>query len=180
MPRKVILYIAVSLDGFIADQAGKIDWLETTTEFMEEDNRYAQFYATIDTVILGRTTYDQVVNELAPGNYPYQDATSYVLTSRPGENLENVIFTQEDLSLLVKKLKSQPGKEIWLVGGSSVVMPLLKANLIDEYQISTLPIILGKGIRLFTDFEPSLVLETVTSSLKNGIVTTTYRKPQEG
>lgn len=176
MSRKVILYIAVSLDGFIADQAGKIDWLETATEFIEEDNRYTQFYANVDTVILGRTTYDQVVNELAPGNYPYKDATSYVLTSRPEENQENVIFTQADLSSLVRELKSQPGGDIWLVGGSSVVMPLLKENLIDEYQLSTLPIILGGGIRLFTEFQPALVLETVSSTSKNGIVTTTYQK----
>ena len=176
MTRKVILYIAVSMDGFIADQAGKIDWLETTTEFIEEDNSYAEFYARIDTVILGRTTYDQVVNELAPGNYPYKDATSYVLTSRLEENQENVIFTQADLASLVRELKSQPGKDIWLVGGSSVVMPLLKANLIDEYQLSTLPILLGEGIRLFTEFQPAIVLETVKSSLRNGIVATTYRK----
>lgn len=176
MSRKVILYIATSLDGFIADPAGKIDWLETNTSDEEADTSYEDFYEMIDTVILGRTTYDQVVNELAPDNYPYENATSYVLTSRPTENQEKLIFTQEDVVTLVADLKEKTGKDIWIVGGSSVVMPLVKANLIDEYQLSTLPILLGKGIKLFTEFDSRVPLETVSSRLKNGIVTTTYRK----
>lgn len=176
MTRKVILYIATSIDGYIADQTGGIEWLNTATEIVEEDNGYEIFYDGVDTVVLGRTTYDQVVNELAPGNYPYDDADSYVLTSRESQELERVHFTNEAVVDLVNRLKKLPGNNIWIVGGSSVVMPLVKENLIDEYQLSTLPIILGQGIRLFQELPQPVSLKTGDVRLKNGIVTTTYYK----
>lgn len=76
--RKVVLYIATSLDGYIADKEGKVDWLVPTG--VEEDTSYEDFYAQVDTVIMGRTTYDQVVTELSPTHYPYEDVTSYIMT----------------------------------------------------------------------------------------------------
>lgn len=179
MSRKVVLYIATSLDGYIADSEGKIDWLETVPTYTEADNSYADFYQNVDTVILGRSTYDQVVNELAPDAYPYADADSYILTSRQTENSEKVFFTEENVVSLVTSLKKEAGKDIWIVGGKSVVMPLVEKDLIDEYQISTLPVLLGKGIPLFTEFNQRIVLEPLFSTLKNGIVSTTYRKTSD-
>lgn len=176
MTRKVILFIATSIDGYIADQDGGVGWLDTATEFVEEDQSYEAFYAGVDTVILGRTTYDQVVNELSPDDYPYKDVTSYVLTSRETKDLTNIHFTNEPVVDLVKRLRSEAGGDIWIVGGSSVVMPLVKENLIDEYQLSTMPIILGQGISLFQEMADSLILKTGDVRLKNGIVATTYYK----
>ncbi|MBP1044496.1 dihydrofolate reductase [Vagococcus sp. BWB3-3] len=176
MTRKVILFIATSIDGYIADKSGGVGWLDSATEIIEEDHSYEAFYEKVDTVILGRTTYDQVVNELAPGNYPYEDVTSYVITSRGTEDLAKVHFTNESVVNLVRELKASNGGTIWIVGGSSVVMPLVNENLIDEYQLSTMPILLGQGISLFQEMPKSLRLQTGEVHLKNGIVTTTYFK----
>lgn len=176
MTRKVILFIATSIDGYIADQDGGVGWLETATEMVEEDNSYEIFYQEVDTVILGRTTYDQVVNELSPGNYPYSDATSYVLTSRETADVDRVHFTSQSVVDLVKTLKAEVGGNIWIVGGSTVVMPLVEENLIDEYQLSTMPVILGQGISLFQKIPESVSLRTGNVRLKNGIVATTYYK----
>lgn len=176
MTRKVILFIGTSIDGYIADSTRGIDWLNTATEFKEEDTSYETFYQGVDTVILGRTTYDQVVNELAPGNYPYSDATSYVITSRETEDVEGVHFTSQSVVELVTELKAEEGQNIWIVGGSSVVTPLVEANLIDEYQLSVLPILLGQGIPLFQQSPVSLTLKTGDVRVRNGIVATTYYK----
>lgn len=176
MTRKIILYIATSIDGFIADSKGGIDWLGAGGEATEVDTSYEDFYGSVDTVVMGRTTYDQVVNELAPGNYPYADVDSYVLTSRPTENSEKIVFTSKEVTQLVEELKMEEGGNIWIVGGSSVVMPLMKENLIDEYQLAIVPIILGEGIRLFQEFSPSLQVTTTEVSTVNGLVYTKYVK----
>lgn len=160
MSRKVILFIATSIDGYIADKQGGVDWLPTdTTSNSEEDNTYETFYQAVDTVIMGRTTYDQVVNELSPEHYPYEGKASYVLTSRPGDGKEDIHFTSEPVVALVERLKNEQGGNIWIVGGSSVVKPLVEKNLIDEYQIAIAPIILGKGIPLFQTMNQSVALK---------------------
>lgn len=176
MSRKVVLYIATSIDGYIADEQGGIDWLHSQTEMSEPDNHYEDFFNRVDTVVLGRKTYDQIVNELAPGNYPYTSATSYILTHHVQPNTETLIFTDQPVVELVSQLKNKPGNDIWIVGGSSVVMPLVEANLIDEYQIALIPLILGKGIALFNQFEQPIALNTELVDSKNGIVYLKYSK----
>lgn len=176
MSRKVILYIATSLDGFIADEAGGIEWLSTATDYEESDNSYEEFYRQVDTVLMGRTTYDQVVNELAVDNYPYADSDSYILTSRGTANKEKVVFTDEAVESLVQRLKAEAGQDIWIVGGSSLVTPLVANNMIDEYHLATLPIILGKGIPLFAEQSQPLKLKLKEVSSLNGIVSAIYTK----
>lgn len=173
--RKVILYIATSVDGYIAKEDGGIDWLEDV-ETTEEDHSYEQFYAGVDTVIMGRTTYDQVTTELSPEVYPYEDVTSYIMTSREADARKNCHFVAGSVIELVKKLKEEEGENIWIVGGNGVIQPLVEANLIDEYQITLIPIILGKGIPLFNEMEESLKLKAISSHCKNGMVTTIYKR----
>ncbi|KFL43663.1 hypothetical protein CH76_05530 [Lysinibacillus sp. BF-4] len=173
--RKVVLYIATSLDGYIADKEGKVDWLVPTGA--EEDTSYEDFYAQVDTVIMGRTTYDQVVTELSPTHYPYEDVTSYIMTHESRASEGAVHFTDEAVVSLVQRLRKQPGGTIWLVGGASSIQPLVSANLIDEYQIATMPIILGEGIRLFTT-DTRVALRAVKSYEKNGLIYSTYARTE--
>lgn len=83
MAREVILFIAASIDGFIADKAGGVAWLEENIRGDEEDRSYDEMYEKIDTVVMGRTTYDQVTQELPPDVYFYEDKHSYIITSHP-------------------------------------------------------------------------------------------------
>lgn len=173
--RKIILYIATSIDGFIADKNGGIDWLGTGAIEETVDTSYEDFYQHVDTVILGRKTYDQVTTSLAPDNYPYADSTSYVLTSQLRENKENIIFTDQSVVDLVTKLKSEPGKDVFIVGGASIIQPLVENDLIDEYILATIPVILGEGIPLFHPIKRAVTLKPVSVNLINQIVYRTYR-----
>src|SRR5687768_2207279 len=114
-PRKVILYIATSLDGFIAKPDGDINWL-LQVEREDEDYGYYKFMNTVDTVIMGRKTYDKVLS-IVP-EYPHKEKKSYIITrtSRPSEG--NLVFYTGDVKSLVEELKSKKGKNIYLDGGA--------------------------------------------------------------
>lgn len=161
--RNVILYIAMSLDGFIARETGAIDWLDPAASSMKTDLQYRSMYQRIDTVLLGKKTYDQITQELSPQHWLYEDRHTLVFTHTPCENTSNVTFVQEDPVLVVKNLKQQDGKDIWLNGGASLVHPLLLEGLIDELQIAILPISLGHGIPLFPKEERSYTLSQLIS-----------------
>lgn len=176
MQREVILYIAASLDGYIAKTDGTIDFLGGGIELVEEDTSYQELMEKIDTVIMGRTTYDQVVNDLAPDNYPYEEQMSYIITTHLEKNTEKRIYTNQSPVELVEKLKSETGGAIWVIGGSSVITPLVEANVIDTYIITTIPTILGKGIPLFREFNGPVNVKVDDMYIKNGMVYTTYKK----
>lgn len=175
MARKTILYIATSLDGFIADSKGGIDWLHENAVGTETDTSYEDFYATVDTVIMGRTTYDQVTQELSPENYPYADSNTYVITSRGNHKEGNITFTDENVTDLVARLQKEQGKNIFIIGGASIINPLIEKNAIDEYQLAIIPTILGGGIPLFTTKE-TLKLTATDAKVVNNIVYHTYKK----
>lgn len=149
MSRKVILYIAQSLDGFIADSAGSVDWISGDDRHYEGDYGYSEFINGIDTVIIGYKTYRQIVDELSPGKWMYDDLKSYVLTNPDCEDTENIKFVKTQLPVLMNALKHQDGKDIWICGGADVLNQCVRENLIDRYIITTVPVILGAGIRLF-------------------------------
>ncbi|MGX7244485.1 dihydrofolate reductase family protein [Enterococcus quebecensis] len=174
MSREVILYIAASVDGYIAETDGSIDFLGGGIELVEEDTSYQMLMEKIDTVVMGRTTYDQVVNELSPEQYPYEEQMSYIITSHPDENSEKVIYTNQEPVELIQKLKEEDGEAIWVVGGASIIAPLVEAKLIDTYILTTIPTILGKGIRLFNEFNGPVNLKVEEVYVKNNMVYTTY------
>ena len=147
MERKIILYIACSLDGFIAAPGDNLDFL-SVVEKPGEDYGYNEFLAGIDTAIMGKRTYDWVKRN-AP-DYIHE-ITTYVYTRTPQPAEGKIIFYSGDLPDLARKLKSEKGKDIFCEGGAAVANILLKQHLIDEIIISIIPVILGKGIRLFTD-----------------------------
>ena len=155
--RRIILNIACSLDGYIARENGSIDWLPTDGG----DFGMKKFMDSIDTVFLGRTTYEQILT--FDCDYPYANKKSYVFSSRPGENKEDVEFVS-DMVNFSKKLVELPGKDIWLVGGGGIISSFLKAGLIDEIILSKLPIVIGSGIPLFQNVNKDIkfdILETI-------------------
>jgi dihydrofolate reductase len=146
--RKVILYLAASLDGFIATKEHKLDWLFEVEG--DGDNGYSKFAETVDTVLIGRTTYDWVM-EQENGKFPYPDKESYVFSRTEHAPTEYVQFVDGDLTGFIQKLKAREGKDIWLVGGGELIHSFLAEDLIDELMITVAPIILGSGIPLFAE-----------------------------
>jgi dihydrofolate reductase len=160
MERKVILFIAMSLDGYIANKEDSIDFL-SMVEQEGEDYGYADFVKTIDTVIIGRKTYEKVIE--MGFEYPHADKDVYIMTRAERPAIGKFKFHTGNISLLVQDLKLQPGKNIYCDGGSEIANELMKNNLIDEFIISIIPVLLGDGIRLFKDGRPIQSLKLTTS-----------------
>ncbi len=173
--RKIVLYIAMSLDGYIADKSGGVDWLNGDGSEPENCGSYSEFSSSIDTVVLGYNTYHQIAAELSPGNWPYEGMQSYVLTHRKLETQNEIHFVDTAMAELLTKLKQQDGKDVWLCGGADIIDQALKANLVDELTISVLPILLGDGIRLFQTNEIPKYLTLISHKSYNGIVDLVYR-----
>lgn len=144
--RKVVLYIATSLDGYIATEEHDLNWLLSVEG--EGDNGYSKFYDTVDTILLGRVTYDWIMEHEA-GNFPYTGKECYVFSRTKRDDNEYVKFVSEDIASFVRKLKNKDGKKIWLVGGGELNHIFIKENLIDEMIVTLSPALLGKGIPLF-------------------------------
>jgi len=146
--RKLILYIAVSLDGFIAGEGESLSWLDRVEG--QGDNGYEAFYAKVDTILMGRKTYDWI---MAHAEFPYAGKDCFVFTHAFRENRPDVTFVSGDAVSFAANLKEQPGTDIWLVGGGSLLRPLLDAGLVDEMILTVAPVVLGKGIPLFQNLE---------------------------
>ena len=147
MSRKIVLYTAVSLDGYIAKKNDSLDWLHAS-ETEGDDNGFQEFYDTIDTVLVGRRTYDQVILH-HPDEPPFEDKECYVFSRSVSGTEDNAKFVNEDIVEFTKKLKETDGGNIWMVGGGEALKPLLEAKLVDEFMLQVTPVILGEGIPLF-------------------------------
>lgn len=158
--RKVILFIAMSLDGYIAGTNDDLDFL-SIVEQEGEDYGYAEFVKTVDTIIVGRRTYDKVLS-IGFGSL-YAEKNVYVITRTAKPAAGNVKFYTGDLKELVSGLKNGEGKNIFVDGGAEIIHQLLKEHLMDECYISVIPILLGDGIRLFRDGRPEQELKFIDS-----------------
>jgi dihydrofolate reductase len=140
--RKVILFIATSLDGFIARNDGSVDWL-----FRDGDYGMAEFFRSIDTVLIGRKTHD-VMSVF--GQTSYRGRKNYVFSrSPPALPSADVEYTTAGPRQLIETLRLTRGKDIWLVGGSELIDTFLVEQLVDRITVSIHPVILGEGIPLF-------------------------------
>lgn len=174
--RKISLFIAISLDGYIAKPNNDLSFLKIV-EKEGEDYGYAKFTSAIDTLIVGRKTYDYVLKEIGSSHYDNGERDIYVITRTPKPNKGRVTFYTGDIAELVKKLKSENGKDIYCDGGAEVINELLKLDLIDEYIISIIPILLGNGTRLFKDGRPEQLLELISSkSFDTGLMQLHYKR----
>ena len=176
MKRKVILYISQSLDGFIADSKGNVDWILGNNENYDSDYGYEIFIKDIDTVILGANTYKQIKNELSPDKWVYENLKSYVLTNEIIEDTTNIKYVNMNIKELINRLQKEHGKNIWICGGANLVNQCVKEDLIDEYQITTVPVILGSGIRLFEENNKKIRLELKDTKEENGLIIGIYTK----
>lgn len=174
--RKLILYISMSLDGFLATENDDLSWL-SIVEKEGEDYGYAEFNETVDTYIVGRKTYE-VVLKLTGGVFPHvKQHKCYVITRQKRESENGVIFYDGNIDDLITKLKEENGKNIYCDGGGQVVKLLMEKNLIDEYRISVIPIILGDGKRLFIGKTPMINLQMLSSKqYESGLVQLHYVK----
>ncbi len=172
--RKVTLYIAMSLDGYIADSSGNVDWLNGQDDDTETIDTYSNFINGIDTVVMGWKTYHQVATELSPDEWVYSALTSYIITHRELPSTENLKFVQEGPCNLIQRLKREPGRGIWICGGANIVHPLIKADLIDEYDISIIPTVLGDGVSLWGGTDGEMKLKLTRTQSSNGIMELVY------
>ena len=176
MDRKVVLYIATSIDGYIADKDGGVGWLGGHDNQYKGDYGYQQFIETVDTVIMGMTTYHQLITVLSPNEWVYKNKRCYVFTHRNMPENDNVQFVSGDMIELIQDLKKQKGKKIWICGGANIINQMVAANMIDEYYITIMPVILGGGISLFTGNNPGRLLKLEHLSEENGAINVSYSR----
>ena len=144
--RKLILYISSSVDGFISKPGDDLSFLNPM-HVEGEDYGYADFVSSIDTVIMGRKTYDWVMKVVDA--FPHADKEAYIITRSERPSIGTTHFYNGDLTELVTRLKKQQGKNIYCDGGAHLVNELLRLDLIDELIVSVVPVLLGDGIKLF-------------------------------
>lgn len=164
--RKVILYIAMSLDGYITDQHGRIDWLHGDNPTDEKTESYHHLLKHVDSVIMSETAF-RMIEEKINQYWIRQGLKIYVLSSLTQLSSDHVIVTSEDICSLVQK-KQDSGKDIWICGGQQLITPLIQANMI--------PTLIGKGTRLFEDFDQEKRLSLIKTYVYNGIVDIEYQK----
>lgn len=179
--KKIILYIAVSIDGFIAKNNGDVSWLYGDDKNSNSDMGYNELLNEIDTIIMGNKTYKEISTKLSINNWPYQNKNTYVFTKtlKDKDNKNNIIFVNDDIKNIITNLNENNNKKnIWLCGGSDIIQQFLNNNLIDEFRLFTIPVILGSGIRLFNNNEKNIEKRLKLQKVENinGIIFSYYKK----
>jgi len=164
------VYIAQSLDGYIARPDGGVDWLRP---FDSVDYGYDAFIREIGTVVMGRKSYDLARSF---GDWPYPSARSLVITSGELEDAPpNVTRVGADVPRLVAALRASGGKDAWVMGGATTINAFLAANAIDRIDLFTVPVLLGDGVRLFTPGRPEIALKLAsTQAYDKGLARQSY------
>lgn len=173
MNRKVTVFIAMSLDGYIAKPDDDLSFL-SIVEQEGEDYGYQAFVDSIDTVIMGRKTYDWVMSQVP--QFPHHDKDTYVITRTSRPSIGTTHFYTDSLKELVLSLKAASGKGVFVDGGAEIVNEMLKEDLVDELIISVIPILVGNGTRLFKDYRPEQRLALISAQhFAKGLVQLHYK-----
>jgi dihydrofolate reductase len=173
--KKIILYIAASIDGRIAEPDGGIEWLSEFPITEEMNYGYKEFMASIDTIIMGGRSWRELSNMDAMGTYADKDI--YVVSHHNWGEKENTKFITENVTERITTLRNEPGKNIWLFGGGELVSILLAADLVDEMHIAFIPVILGKGIPLFPEQSKESKWELTANKIYNsGVFKVDYKR----
>ena len=169
--RNIVLGLGISIDGYIARLDGSVDFL-----FMPKDYSMAEFFASIDTAIMGRKTLD--VAKKMGGSGSYGSIETYVFSrSLPRGKRDGLIFVNDTPETLVTELRKKSGKDIWLMGGGELARDFLKADLVDELYLGIVPVLLGEGIPLFpSGFPQRNFLLTENKTYSKGLIGLKYQR----
>jgi len=176
--RKIIVYIATSADGYIARKDGAVDWLDRPR--IKGDYGMGEFWKSIDTILLGRKTYDMAVRLYKEGKFNpgmYGGIKHYVFSRKPPKKaLEGFEFVQEPIKTFAKRLRAQKGKHIFMMGGGGLIASFLDAGEIDEFVISVIPTFIGEGIPLIAPRHRTVPLKLLsTKKFADGVVSLHYK-----
>ena len=168
--RKIILQLAVSLDGFIEDAKGQFDWC-----FVDQDYGMSEFFNRIDSTFMGRKSYElaqAMADEIPPG---FPKLKEYVFSNTLDTVKESAILIKGDIKTQVEKLKNEKGKDIWLFGGADLISSLMNFGLVDEVMLAIHPVVLGGGKPLFKDIKERTWLTLTDHKIySNGLVFLSY------
>lgn len=173
MTRKIILNLAISIDGYIASEDGGYDWIVGDGDSKLDTEKkwdFGEFLENIDVVVMGKKCYDQNFHK------DYENKKVYVATSEKLEDYDNVHFINGDIVKVIEEERKNEGKDIFLFGGGSLVDNFIKSDVIDEYIVGIIPTILGKGRPLFLGNNPKIDLHLEEYLTDNGVVILRYSK----
>lgn len=170
--RKIIVYIATSADGYIARPDGGVDWLDRPMP--KGGYGMDAFARSIDTVLWGRKTYDFAVK--MGGLSAFGNLKHYVFSRQPpSDPLPEVEFVSGPIPEFVARLRAQKGKNIWMMGGASIIAAFLDSGAIDEFSIHVIPVMIGEGIPLAAAHQRNIPLELISArSFPDGVVHLNY------
>ena len=172
MTRRLRYQVAVSLDGFIADEKGGHDWI-----VMDPSIDFAALFGEFDTAVMGRKTYQMTTAQGGTGAMPGIDVVVFSRTLAPTEH-SGVRIVRDDPAKTVNELKAQPGRDIWLYGGGELFRSLLDAGVVDTVEVAVMPVLLGSGIPLLPSGRSTTLVLTDQKTLpKSGIIALAYSIP---
>jgi dihydrofolate reductase len=175
--RKIIVYIATSADGYIGRPDGDIEWLNSRARL---DYGMGAFYKTIDTILWGRKTYDWALDYKKKTGMKAemfdQKMANYIFSRKPPKTAApGVKFVREPVKIFAQRLRAQPGKNIWMMGGGGLIASFLDAGEIDEFDIHVIPVFIGKGIPLVAPHRRDISLKLIsTRKYPDGVVRLRY------
>lgn len=173
--RKVILGLAVSLDGFIEGPNGEYDWC-----FTDQDYGLNEFFKQVDTAFIGRKTYEMTLAMDKGSEAGFPNLKEYIFSTTLDKVKEGATLVKGDTREEVEKIKSAKGKDIWLFGGAELTSSLLNLKLVDELWLSVHPILLGSGKPLFRNVKDRNYLELLdTRAYSTGLVSLKYALPKK-
>jgi dihydrofolate reductase len=172
--RKVILGVAISLDGFIEGPNGEYDWC-----FTDQDYGLKEFFKRIDTIFVGRKTYEMSL-EMEDGPSGFPKFKEYIFSTTLDKVKEGATLIKKDIKTEVEKIKNEKGKDIWLFGGAGLTTSLMNLGLVDELLLAVHPILLGSGKLLFNNIKERIKLTLInTKKYSTGLVSLTYTVGQK-
>ncbi len=178
--KEIKVFIAMSIDGFIAREDHSLDWLDVFSSAGQADYGYERFIQSVGTLVMGRHTYEAI---LAAGvEWPYGRCDTFVLTHRvdyPVRTPRTQLLNHFE-DTVVRSLRRKATGNIWVVGGGGIIARLLTANQVDELLISVMPLVLGSGIRLFPGSGTTLPFDFVdVTRFNNGVLNLKYRRSKK-